>query len=171
MGVVQIIHGDITKLEADAIVNAANSQLLPGGGVSGAIHRAAGPELAKACQKVAPCPQGQARITPGFRLPAKYVIHTVGPVWKGGSSAEEKILESAYRSSLALADQYSLATVGFPSLSTGIFGYPVHLAAPMALRILLEAAPRFETLFMVLWDDNTYQEYLQVFELLKKDFS
>ncbi|MCS6981537.1 MAG: macro domain-containing protein [Flavobacteriales bacterium] len=171
MGVVRIIQGDITKLNADAIVNAANSQLLPGGGVSGSIHRAAGPELAKACQKVAPCPPGEARITPGFQLPAKYVIHTVGPVWQGGSQGEEKVLESAYRSSLALAKQYGLATVGFPSLSTGIFGYPVHLAAPVALRTLLEAASSFETLFMVLWDDKTFQEYLQIFELLRKDFS
>ncbi len=124
MGKVEVIRGDITQMGVDAIVNAANEALLPGGGVSGAIHRAAGPELAAACKAVAPCPTGEARITPGFRLPAKWVIHTVGPVWHGGTHGEPQLLEKAYRSSLALARQHGLRTVAFPPLA------PVSSAIP-----------------------------------------
>lgn len=166
MGKVEIIRGDITKLAVDAIVNAANESLLPGGGVSGAIHRAAGEELAQACRAVAPCPTGEARITPGFRLPAKWVIHTVGPVWQGGTRNEAHLLEKAYRSSLALARNHGLRTVAFPSISTGIFGYPLEKAAPIALKVLLEEAPHFEALYMVAFDEKTYEAYRKAYESL-----
>jgi len=166
MGKVEIIRGDITKLAVDAIVNAANESLLPGGGVSGAIHRAAGEELAQACRAVAPCPTGEARITPGFRLPAKWVIHTVGPVWQGGTQNEAHLLEKAYRSSLALARNHGLRTVAFPSISTGIFGYPLEKAAPIALKVLLEEAPHFEALYMVAFDEKTYEAYRRAYESL-----
>jgi O-acetyl-ADP-ribose deacetylase len=116
---------DITTLDVDAIVNAANVELAPGGGVCGAIHRAAGPELALACAAVAPCPTGEARITPGFRLPARFVIHAVGPVWHGGHRSEEQLLASAYRSSMELARREGLQSIAFPAISTGIYGYPL----------------------------------------------
>ncbi len=166
MGRVYLVQGDITQLAVDAIVNAANEALLPGGGVSGAIHRAAGPELAEACRKVAPCPPGEARLTPGFRLPARYVIHTVGPIWRGGTHGEAALLEKAYRQSLALARQYRLSTVAFPSISTGIYGYPLAEAAPIALKVLLEEAPHFQELYMVAYDETTYRAYLEAWEKL-----
>jgi O-acetyl-ADP-ribose deacetylase (regulator of RNase III) len=124
---------DITTLEVDAIVNAANEQLAPGGGVCGAIHRAAGPELARACAAVAPCPTGQARITPGFRLPARFVVHAVGPVWRGGRSGEPELLAGAYRVSLLLAHAHDLKSIAFPAISTGIFGYPLDPATDLAV--------------------------------------
>lgn len=124
---------DITTLDVDAIVNAANTSLAPGGGVCGAIHRAAGPELAKACARVAPCPTGQARLTPGFGLPARFVIHAVGPVWRGGNAGEAAVLAAAYRSSLALARERQLASIAFPAISTGIFGYPLREATEIAV--------------------------------------
>jgi O-acetyl-ADP-ribose deacetylase len=124
---------DITTLDLDAIVNAANEQLAPGGGVCGAIHRAAGPALARACAAVAPCPTGQARLTPGFALPARYVIHAVGPVWQGGRAGEAALLASAYRTALALADDHRLASIAFPAVSTGIFGYPLQAATETAV--------------------------------------
>lgn len=166
MGRVEVIQGDITQMAVDFIVNAANRELLPGGGVSGAIHRAAGPELAEACKAVAPCPTGEARLTPGFRLPAKYVIHTVGPVWHGGTQGEPALLEAAYRSSLTLAKAHGLRTGAFPSISTGIFGYPVELAAPIALRVLLEESPHFDALYLVAFDDPTYLAYRSALEKL-----
>ena len=124
---------DITTLDVDAIVNAANESLAPGGGVCGAIHRAAGPELARACRECAPCPTGEARITPGFRLPARYVIHAVGPVWRGGNGGEARLPASAYRQSLDLAGRHGLASVAFPAISTGIFGYPLTAATRIAV--------------------------------------
>lgn len=124
---------DITTLNVDAIVNAANSNLAPGGGVCGAIHDAAGPELAAACERVAPCPAGEARITPGFGLPARYVIHAVGPVWHGGAHGEAELLASAYRASLALARSKELRSIAFPAISTGIYGYPLAAAAAIAV--------------------------------------
>ncbi len=128
------IHADITTLDVDAIVNAANSSLLGGGGVDGAIHRAAGPELLEACQNLHGCKTGQAKITPGFRLPARYVIHTVGPVWHGGKQGEAAALESCYRESLNLARNHGLKSVAFPGISTGIYGFPVPAAARIAVR-------------------------------------
>lgn len=124
---------DITTLDVDAIVNAANSSLMPGGGVCGAIHRAAGPALAAACAKVAPCPMGDARITPGFRLPARFVIHAVGPVWSGGHDDEPELLGSAYRASMRLASHHGLRSIAFPAISTGIFGYPLSAATGIAV--------------------------------------
>jgi O-acetyl-ADP-ribose deacetylase (regulator of RNase III) len=131
---------DITTLDVDAIVNAANTILAPGGGVCGAIHRAAGPELADACARVAPCATGDARLTPGFRLPARFVIHAVGPVWRGGQSGEAEQLASAYRQSLRLAGAQGLTSIAFPAISTGIYGYPLADAAAIAVSTVREEA-------------------------------
>lgn len=130
---IEVIEADITTLDVDAIVNAANGQLLPGGGVCGAIHRAAGPKLAAACRQVGPCPAGEARITPGFGLTARFVIHAVGPVWNGGGEGEDNLLAGAYRSSLELAEANSLASIAFPAISTGIYGFPAERAAVIAV--------------------------------------
>ncbi len=136
---IEIVQADITTLDVDAIVNAANQKMLGGGGVDGAIHRAAGPELLAACRAVPEvrpgvrCPTGEARITPGFRLPARVVIHTVGPVWRGGDAGEDEALASAYRSSLALAADHGVASVAFPAISTGVYGFPPDRAARIAV--------------------------------------
>jgi O-acetyl-ADP-ribose deacetylase (regulator of RNase III) len=130
---------DITTLAVDAIVNAANEQLAPGGGVCGAIHRAAGPELARACAAVGPCLTGQARITPGFRLRARFVIHAVGPVWRGGGLGEPELLASAYRSTMDLADAHGISSIAFPAISTGIYGFPLAPAAEIAVQSVREA--------------------------------
>ena len=134
---------DITTLEVDAIVNAANAQLIPGGGVDGAINRAAGPELGKAMLALGGCPTGEARITPGFGLRAKHVIHAVGPVWHGGQRAEARLLAGAYRSSLELAKENGLKTIAFPAISTGVYGYPIEPATKIAVDAVREfgAAP------------------------------
>jgi O-acetyl-ADP-ribose deacetylase (regulator of RNase III) len=130
---------DITTLAVDAIVNAANTALVPGGGVCGAIHRAAGPELAAACAKVAPCPTGEARLTPGFRLPARVVIHTVGPMWHGGNAGEPELLASAYRSSLTLAQREEVESIAFPAISTGVYAYPLADATTIAVETVRAA--------------------------------
>jgi O-acetyl-ADP-ribose deacetylase (regulator of RNase III) len=134
---------DITTLEVDAIVNAANASLLGGGGVDGAIHRAAGPELLACCRRLGGCATGEAKITPGYHLPARHVIHTVGPVWQDGRHKEPEWLASCYRRSLELADAARCATLAFPSISTGVYGYPPELAAPLALLTVRDNLPRF----------------------------
>jgi len=135
-----VIVADITTLSVDAIVNAANSSLLGGGGVDGAIHRAAGPELVAECRMIGRCPTGEARITKGYRLPARHVIHTVGPVWQGGGKGERALLASAYRSSLQLALQHSLRTIAFPAISTGRYGFPQDQGARVAVATTAEVA-------------------------------
>jgi O-acetyl-ADP-ribose deacetylase (regulator of RNase III) len=130
---IAVVRGDITSLDVDAIVNAANSALAGGGGVDGAIHRAAGPELAAASRALAPCPPGEARVTPGFRLAAKHVIHTVGPVWHGGRTGEPALLASAYRASLLAAERSGARSVAFPAISTGVYGYPLEAATRVAV--------------------------------------
>ena len=139
---IEIIQGDITKLDVDVIVNAAKESLLGGGGVDGAIHRAAGPELLAACRRIGPCPTGEARITPGFRLKARWVVHTPGPVWRGGALGEPQLLESCYRSSFTLALDKGAGSVAFPCISTGVYGYPKESAAEIAMRVMGEWTPR-----------------------------
>lgn len=162
---VKLWQGDICQLPVDAIVNAANTGLLGGGGVDGAIHAAAGPELDKACRPLAPCPTGEARLTPGFRLPAKFIIHTVGPVWHGGQQGEEELLRQAYRSSLALAAEQGFESVAFPLISGGVYGYPKR----EAIRIALEELQHFTAshqqpseLTLVLYDAESYELALSV---------
>jgi O-acetyl-ADP-ribose deacetylase (regulator of RNase III) len=136
---IEIIEVDITRLAVDAIVNAANRSLLGGGGVDGAIHRAAGPELHEACKLLRGCDTGEAKITPGFHLPARYVIHTVGPVWGGGERGEDRLLAACYRNALALAVEHGLASIAYPAISTGAYGFPPGRAALIALRTVRAA--------------------------------
>ncbi len=167
----RIVQADITTLDVDAIVNAANVALMPGGGVCGAIHRAAGPELIEACREVGPCPTGEARITPGFRLRARWVIHAVGPVWMNGMQGEDRLLASCYRAALALAERHELDTVAFPAISTGTFSFPLPRAATIALREIgaaVERSTRLQAVTCACFDSaalRTYEETRRLLDL------
>ena len=162
---IEIIQGDITTLAVDAIVNAANSALAGGGGVDGAIHRAAGPELVRASMALAPCATGDAVITPGFRLRARYVIHAVGPVWRGGRHHEEALLRAAYERSFALAlAQGDIASIAFPAISTGVYGFPKERAAEIAVGVMREHDARFERTIACVFDAETESLYRAAME-------
>ena len=154
-----VVTGDITAIEVDAIVNAANSSLLGGGGVDGAIHRAAGGELLEACRLLGGCPTGEARTTPGFDLPADWVIHTVGPVWHGGHRGEAELLAACYRSSLAEADAVSATSVTFPAISTGVYGYPAGPAAQIAVDTVRSTPTSVRTVTFVCFNDSALAAY------------
>ncbi|HJA74934.1 MAG TPA: O-acetyl-ADP-ribose deacetylase [Candidatus Limosilactobacillus gallistercoris] len=161
---INVVQGDITRAQVDAIVNAANTTLMGGGGVDGAIHRAAGPGLYLACRKFNGCPTGEARITSGFNLPARYIIHTPGPIWHGGDGNERQLLANSYRNSLRLAEEHGCRSVAFPSISTGVYAFPLDLAAPIALttiRDFLDTAAVVETVTMVCYDPQTLAAYRQ----------
>ena len=147
----EVFEGDITTLKVDAIVNAANEALAGGGGVDGAIHSAAGPELLQACRSIGGCPTGEAVITPGFKLPSANVIHTVGPIWRGGQSGEPELLASCYRASIQLAETHGLRSIAFPSISTGVYGYPLEEAAAVAVRTVRNAINKASTLEKVIF--------------------
>lgn len=149
---IEVVRGDITEQAVDAIVNAANTSLLGGGGVDGAIHRAAGPELLEACRKLKGCPTGDAKATPGFRLPAKWVIHAVGPVWSGGERGEPEKLASCYRRSLAIADELGARSIAFPCISTGVYHFPKDAAARIAVETLRSTPSQVEEVRLVAFD-------------------
>ena len=158
----EIVMGDITRFPAQAIVNAANTSLLGGGGVDGAIHRAAGPALLEECRRLGGCETGKAKLTKGYRLPAKYVIHTPGPIWRGGNAGEAELLKSCYESCLSLAMEKGITTLAFPSISTGVYRVPLAVACPIACGVILDFLqnhPQLEQVSMVCFDEQTKKAY------------
>jgi len=167
---IEIVQGDITQQHVDAIVNAANTSLLGGGGVDGAIHRAAGPQLLSECRTLGGCPTGQAKITSGYRLPSKFVIHTVGPVWRGGGAGEADLLASCYRSSLELAEAHRCRVVAFPAISCGVYGYPLAEAARASLttvREFLASHAKPELVRWVMFDPSAYDAWVKTYATME----
>lgn len=164
---IEITKGDITKLNVDAMVNAANTSLLGGGGVDGAIHRASGPELLEECRKLNGCPTGEAKITRGYSLPAKFVIHTVGPVWNGGNHNEDKLLAGCYTNSLYRAVENNVKTIAFPAISTGVYHFPAERAAKIAIKEtmnFIEKEKTIKKIIFVCFDERTYEIYRQILD-------
>jgi len=164
---IEVLKGDITKFNVDAIVNAANTSLLGGGGVDGAIHRAAGPELLEECRKLNGCPTGEAKITMGYNLPAKYVIHTVGPIWNGGHNNEDNLLADCYRNSLKLAVENRIKSIAFPAISTGVYSFPLERAARIAVsevKTFLKSNYSIEKVIFVCFDEKNYGIYKSLLE-------
>ncbi|MBD3208187.1 MAG: O-acetyl-ADP-ribose deacetylase [Candidatus Nealsonbacteria bacterium] len=164
---INLIKGDITKVETEAVVNAANKSLLGGGGVDGAIHKAAGPELLKECKELGGCETGQAKITKGYNLPASFIIHTVGPVWQGGDKGEKEKLASCYRNSLELAKKKAIESIAFPAISTGAYGFPIEKAAPIALReakAFLDGNENLKKVVFVLFSSKDLKSYQAAYQ-------
>jgi O-acetyl-ADP-ribose deacetylase len=164
---IKLVQGDITQIRVDAIVNAANRSLLGGGGVDGAIHRAAGAELLAECRQLRGCGTGEAKITKGYKLPAKWVIHTVGPIWEGGDKNEEELLAKCYRNCLALTETYEIKTIAFPAISTGVYKFPLELATEIAIkevRFFWELNHHLDEVIFVTFGDRAYQIYQQVIQ-------